>query len=274
LCAPALWTAASLGQPEEVLRLLAGGADIQEKGGRRESSALHEAIRGSHTQVVRLLLQHGVDVSIKKTDGVTPLHEAMRTGDREMVSLLLQHGADVTSKQWRWRKPLHIAAFNGHPLAVELLELLHCQWVHHSQARYEWRGLLLEISTVTRNGHSICPSPSPSAPSTIGAPSVCHFTPPRGRPTVPICTPQSQVSTGVDGASTHGPTVSLIDTRSKRFQCRSKPHLPEPPVFVSSVPCPDAKPSEPRRRVWRGLQARSHNGPKRTLLLFLTPGQT
>jgi hypothetical protein len=59
---PALWTAASLGQPEEVLRLLRGGADIEEKGGRYESTPLLEALGNGHEEVALVLLGHGADV--------------------------------------------------------------------------------------------------------------------------------------------------------------------------------------------------------------------
>jgi ankyrin repeat protein len=74
---PALWTAASLGQPEEVLRLLMGGADIQEKGGPIESTPLHEAARLGNEGVVLVLLEYGANVYAKQTDGATPLHIAL-----------------------------------------------------------------------------------------------------------------------------------------------------------------------------------------------------
>jgi hypothetical protein len=48
---PAVWTASSLGQPEEVRRLLRGGADIDEKGGAHESTPLLEAIRNRATNL-------------------------------------------------------------------------------------------------------------------------------------------------------------------------------------------------------------------------------
>ncbi|KAJ1469523.1 hypothetical protein T484DRAFT_1851473 [Baffinella frigidus] len=41
---PELWTAAHHGRTEEVRRLLAEGADIEEHGGPRASSALHAAV--------------------------------------------------------------------------------------------------------------------------------------------------------------------------------------------------------------------------------------
>ena len=119
---PALWTAAKEGQTDQVLHLL---ADIDEKGEPLEFTPLH-AVRLHHKDTVRALLQHGADVTARDPAGATPLHSAVDPGcddlsDVEVVRQLLEHGADVISRQWRYRTPLHIAAFNGYPLAVELL---------------------------------------------------------------------------------------------------------------------------------------------------------
>jgi hypothetical protein len=74
---PALWTAASQGQLEEVRHLLMGGAYIEEKGGLMTSTPLHEAARLGHEEVVRVLLEYGANVYAKQTDGATPLHVAL-----------------------------------------------------------------------------------------------------------------------------------------------------------------------------------------------------
>jgi hypothetical protein len=56
---PALWTASSLGQTEEVRRLLANDADIEERGGPTECSPLAVAATAGREQLVGLLLHHG-----------------------------------------------------------------------------------------------------------------------------------------------------------------------------------------------------------------------
>jgi hypothetical protein len=120
---PALWTAASLGQPEEVRRLLRGGADIEDKGGIRESTPLREAFWNRHTEVARVLLEHGADVSGMNTHGETLLHKAVRGTQNEFVRLLLQHGSVVSVKNNFGNTPLHIAVLvNNTPMVEILLE--------------------------------------------------------------------------------------------------------------------------------------------------------
>ena len=71
---PALWDAAMLGQTEEVVRLLADGADVQEENPTGHS-ALHIAVLQRRGGIVRLLLDGGADVNVHAAnDGATPLH--------------------------------------------------------------------------------------------------------------------------------------------------------------------------------------------------------
>jgi len=83
--APSLWIAAARGRTAEVKKLLADGADIEERGGPWKSSALQEAAVGSHEQVVSILLENGASVSAQDTNGTTPIHFAT---SEEVVQLL------------------------------------------------------------------------------------------------------------------------------------------------------------------------------------------
>ncbi|KAJ1479557.1 ankyrin repeat-containing domain protein, partial [Baffinella frigidus] len=71
----ALWTAARAGRIEKVRKLLADGADIEEKGG-EGTSALFEATTKGFETIARLLLEHSADVTVTDNLGRTPLHEA------------------------------------------------------------------------------------------------------------------------------------------------------------------------------------------------------
>ena len=93
-----LWNAASSGRTEECRRLLAGGANVERRGGTTQSSPLHIAALMGYTEAVKLLLDHGADVSSRDITGTTPLHETAQSGHAKVALLLLQNGAAVSSQ--------------------------------------------------------------------------------------------------------------------------------------------------------------------------------
>ena len=58
----------------------------------RGVTPLHLACRHGHTQVVRLLVDHGGDVNLPSRGGVCSLHLAARCGHSHVVELLLDKG--------------------------------------------------------------------------------------------------------------------------------------------------------------------------------------
>jgi hypothetical protein len=73
--------------PEKVALLLAWGAAVDAVGPRGRT-ALHYAAAGGHAQVVRVLLAHGADRSLRDESGATPLALAQAAGKREAVKAL------------------------------------------------------------------------------------------------------------------------------------------------------------------------------------------
>ena len=61
-------------------------------------------------ETVRMLIEHGADVTIQDKAHSTPLHLASSKGSTETVRLLLQHGADVATQDENNRTPLHLAS--------------------------------------------------------------------------------------------------------------------------------------------------------------------
>lgn len=59
-------------------------------------TALHEAVKGAHLDIVTILLAHGGDPNAREAgDNTTPLHWAAATGRRDVIEALLNAGADV-----------------------------------------------------------------------------------------------------------------------------------------------------------------------------------
>ena len=139
-----LWTAVSQGQVGKVWQLLNEDVDVEQKGGPDASTPLHEAVTFRCPVMVRLLLEHGADVSAKKTDGNTPLHDlcddldvlvygkygelydapAIREEYSEaldLIQLLLHHHADPSAKDNYGNTPLHSSAGAGDNHTVALL---------------------------------------------------------------------------------------------------------------------------------------------------------
>ncbi|KAL3461849.1 ankyrin repeat-containing domain protein [Aspergillus heterothallicus] len=74
-----------------------------------------------HTEVVRLLLESGADISASTERGQTALHLACGTGYVEVVNLLLKDGANVNAIDKSGCTPLHYAFKSGHDTVAKVL---------------------------------------------------------------------------------------------------------------------------------------------------------
>ena len=61
-------------------------------------------------ETMRLLIEHGADVTMQDGTHSTPLHLASSRGSTETVRILLQNGADVATQDENNRTPLHMAS--------------------------------------------------------------------------------------------------------------------------------------------------------------------
>ena len=71
---------------------------------------LHEEKSKVQAETVRLLIDHGADVTARDETHQTPLHVAALSGSAETVQLLIEHGADITVQDRKKKKPLHLAS--------------------------------------------------------------------------------------------------------------------------------------------------------------------
>ena len=133
-----LMTAARTGRVEAVRLLIARGADVHAKEGRRGQTALIWAAAEGHVAVLEELIKAGADFRTPLDSGFTPLLFAVRQGHIGAVKTLLKAGADVNEVVKVARNPrlpegerplragttpLHVAVANAHfELAAELLD--------------------------------------------------------------------------------------------------------------------------------------------------------
>ncbi len=92
----ALSGAAFTGDLATMKRALVAGADPNTMDPQSGSTLLATAALMGHTEVVALLLEHGVDVNVKSRDGATALHTSAFLGRVETVKFLLEKGADLS----------------------------------------------------------------------------------------------------------------------------------------------------------------------------------
>ncbi|MBA0630009.1 hypothetical protein Godav_002144, partial [Gossypium davidsonii] len=79
---------------ELVRLLLAAGADPTAQDGQHGRTALHTAAMANDVELVKIILDAGVDVNIRNVHNTTPLHVALARGATSCVGLLLSAGAD------------------------------------------------------------------------------------------------------------------------------------------------------------------------------------
>lgn len=108
----ALHTAAGWGNEAVVQLLLDNGVDSSIKNNDGHT-ALHLAICQKNMGVIRVLLENGADPEIP-SNGVTALHMAVSIWHVGIVQLLLEKGADLSARDVEGEQALHISAGAGH----------------------------------------------------------------------------------------------------------------------------------------------------------------
>ncbi len=123
------WTplhlAAFFGHPELATSLLDRGVDVDARSTNGlKNTPLHAASAGGHTELVALLLKRGADADARQEGGWTALHSAAQAGNRQMVEVLLASGAESGIRAANNQTPLDLALSKGHGDVAALLERL------------------------------------------------------------------------------------------------------------------------------------------------------
>ena len=117
--------AALAGRHFELAQVLHRNGSSVDPQGRSGFSTLHSATRYWNLEMVRVLLDYGVDVNAKSNSGSTPLSYALMFNfenvDPSVVRLLLDHGADPNLQASDGQTPLYRASRHG---KVEIVRLL------------------------------------------------------------------------------------------------------------------------------------------------------
>jgi len=112
------------GQDEKFLRLMAiQRAKSDEKADKKADKKTAEKA-DEKADIMRVLIQHGADVTAQDNTRSTPLHLASSKGSGKTVRLLLRHGADVNAQDGRHSTPLHLAASSRSALKGNVVHLL------------------------------------------------------------------------------------------------------------------------------------------------------
>jgi ankyrin repeat protein len=105
-----LFYASMDGDAPLVEQLIRGGADVNARDSNQETP-LHFAVRGYHPGLAALLIENGAKVDAPDGYGNTPLARAVfeSRGRGEMIRLLLSHGADKTLRNAHGVSPESLA---------------------------------------------------------------------------------------------------------------------------------------------------------------------
>ncbi|MCJ1392629.1 hypothetical protein MMC18_005499 [Xylographa bjoerkii] len=113
--------AAYFGSPVLVMKLWESGMSVESQDFMGQTPLIM-AVKQGHYEVVELLTcQAEVHLNAADKKSRTALHWAASTGQEATVKLLLDHGANISARTNRRQTPLHMAAEEGHPGVVALL---------------------------------------------------------------------------------------------------------------------------------------------------------
>ena len=101
--------------------LLSHGADPRIATDQNGNSCLYACSQKGYTDILKLLLEQGMDVNSPNVSGWTPLHAACFYGHLTCVQLLIDNGADLDALSETGLSPLAFACKNNHYGCVETL---------------------------------------------------------------------------------------------------------------------------------------------------------
>ena len=93
-------------------------ASVLDEQGR---TILHVAATYGHTEIVKMILRHGVDIDTGDDLGNTPLHYAAQYGQVKMAGILIEEGASQSIKNDAQETPLAVALKHMHHEIIALL---------------------------------------------------------------------------------------------------------------------------------------------------------
>jgi serine/threonine protein kinase len=111
---------ASRGRHKEVKRMLAEGADPNERT-RNGRTAIMSAAGQGYADVVKALIEGGADVNAKDNDGNNALLDTARQGRTDLAKLLIESGANLNETNNEGETALLIAARRGFAAYVKTL---------------------------------------------------------------------------------------------------------------------------------------------------------
>jgi ankyrin repeat protein len=115
--------AAYQGYTEIVRLLLESGADVSAVDPGMKATALHAAAYAGHADAARLLIEHGVDVDKQGPyNGYTALHDAIWQNNADVAEVILNAGPDLTLSSHGGETPLEFARSQGRREIATLIE--------------------------------------------------------------------------------------------------------------------------------------------------------
>ncbi len=119
-----LLKAAENGEMEKVKLLCGAGAPVDKRGGKLLKTALHIVIKNGHLSAAEYLIKEAkADVNVADVNSNTALHLAAANDHTNVVKLLLDHGSFINAKGLNGQTALHRASSDGHFSTVECLVL-------------------------------------------------------------------------------------------------------------------------------------------------------
>jgi ankyrin repeat protein len=115
--------AAYLGHTEIVRLLLEAGADITAVDPGMKATALHAAAYAGRTEAAKLLIEHGIDIDKQgPKNGYTALHDAIWENNVDTAKVLIEAGANLQLKSHDGETPMQFARSKHRTEIVKLIE--------------------------------------------------------------------------------------------------------------------------------------------------------